>query len=300
VNDFEQYEHGSEERQDYALQPPAAELQARERPSAEPSPPEPPPTAELFTGEPPAAEPQTPEPMPPRPPRDPFWGYNDLLIFLGIAPVALLLGAFTVNLFFRLLRIHPAAQVVELLPEQFAGYVLLFGGLAALFRIWYGRPFWRSLGWRALRLPFSLVMVAGVATAVLVAFGGAAIHMGDQPNPMTDLMKGRTALILMAIFGVTAAPIAEELVFRGFLQPLLVRSLGPALGILLQAIPFGLLHFQEYGNSWAHAILICLAGAAFGWMRYATGSTKASALMHASYNALFFAAAFSAGKDLPH
>ena len=61
-------------------------------------------------------------------------------------------------------------------------------------------------------------------------------------------------------------------------------------GILLAAIPFGLLHFPEYGNSWRHALLISGAGVAFGWMRQVTGSTKASTLMHAAYNALFFAA----------
>jgi membrane protease YdiL (CAAX protease family) len=83
--------------------------------------------------------------------------------------------------------------------------------------------------------------------------------------------------------------VAEELIFRGFLQPLLVRSLGAVPGILAAAVPFGLLHFSEYGNSWRHAVLISGAGAAFGWMRHATGSTKASTLMHAAYNALFFA-----------
>jgi membrane protease YdiL (CAAX protease family) len=62
---------------------------------------------------------------------------------------------------------------------------------------------------------------------------------------------------------------------------------------------FGLLHFPEYGNSWRHALLITAAGAAFGWMRHATGSTKASALMHAAYNALFFAALFTQGKSGP-
>jgi membrane protease YdiL (CAAX protease family) len=37
-------------------------------------------------------------------------------------------------------------------------------------------------------------------------------------------------------------------------------------------------------------VLISGAGAAFGWMRHATGSTKASTLMHAAYNAVFFIA----------
>ena len=59
---------------------------------------------------------------------------------------------------------------------------------------------------------------------------------------------------------------------------------------LVAAIPFGLLHYQEYGNSWRHVVLISLAGAAFGAVRQLTGSTKASTLMHASYNALFFIA----------
>jgi CAAX protease family protein len=239
-------------------------------------------------------------PLPPHPPRDPFWGYHDLLIFLGTAPIALLLGAFLVKAAFAALRIKPATTVIELLPEQLLGYVLLYGALAAIFRVWYARPFWHSLGWRPMRLPFTLIIVAGMATGILVALGSGLIHMKDVPNPLTDLMKGRTALVLMAIFGVTVAPVAEELAFRGFLQPLLVRSLGPIPGILLTAIPFGLLHFQEYGNSWTHVVLICLAGAAFGAMRQLTGSTKAAALMHASYNALFFVAAFSAGKDLPH
>jgi uncharacterized protein len=246
-----------------------------------------------------------PEPVfdefpPPPTPREPFWGYHDLLIFLGTAPIALLVAAFLVKVAFAILRIKPDATVIELLPEQLLGYVLLYAALAAIFRVWYARPFWHSLGWRSMRLPFSMIIVAGMVTGIAVAVGSGLIQMKDVPNPLTDLMKGRTALILMAIFGVTVAPVAEELAFRGFLQPLLVRSVGVVPGILLTAIPFGLLHFQEYGNSWSHVALICLAGAAFGAMRQITGSTKAAALMHASYNALFFIAAFSAGKDFPH
>jgi len=79
-----------------------------------------------------------------------------------------------------------------------------------------------------------------------------------------------------------------------------VRSLGVAPGILVAAVPFGLLHFQEYGNSWRHAVLISLAGAAFGAMRQVTGSTRASTLMHSSYNALFFLALLLDPSQLPH
>ena len=86
---------------------------------------------------------------------------------------------------------------------------------------------------------------------------------------MTELMENRTAVLLMAIFGITAGPLCEELGFRGLLQPLLVRSLGAFPGIVLTAIPFGLLHFREYGNSLGYAALVSLAGVGFGWMRHA-------------------------------
>jgi membrane protease YdiL (CAAX protease family) len=42
--------------------------------------------------------------------------------------------------------------------------------------------------------------------------------------------------------------------------------------------------------------LFALAGAAFGWMRHATGSTRASTIMHASYNTLGFLALFAQRK----
>jgi len=138
----------------------------------------------------------------------------------------------------------------------------------------------------------------GAVTSLAVAFLGTLIGTPTTENPMTELLQNRTSAILMAVFGVGIAPLFEELAFRGVLQPLLVRSMGAAPGILAAAIPFGLLHYREFGNSWRHAVLIALAGATFGWMRHSTGSVKASTIMHASYNAFIFAAVFTQGKDL--
>jgi hypothetical protein len=42
------------------------------------------------------------------------------------------------------------------------------------------------------------------------------------------------------------------------------------------------------------SLFVLLAVAAFGWMRQAIGSAKASTLMHASYNAFQFALLFAA------
>jgi len=279
----------SDEQQPWLEQPETGPPEMRQQELAQPE------TAQTESA-PPEQEP--PDVRPPE--KIPFWGYNDLLLFIGLAPVCLILGYTLVKLPLRILHIHAAVQVEEALPEQLMGYLFLFGALGLIFRQGYGRPFWKSLGWTNMRLPLGVIVCFGVLTGVIVVIASSLIRLPDTANPMTELMVTRTAILLMTVFGTTAAPLCEELAFRGFLQPLLARSLGAAPAILLAAIPFGLLHYPEYGDSWRHALIIAAAGAAFGAMRQFSGSTKAAALMHASYNAFFFLAIFADGKDLPH
>jgi len=230
---------------------------------------------------------------PPAPEPYPFWSYSDLILFAGLVIPCMLAGWAVVKGLFTVLHIHSTLKVVELLPEQLLGYAFLFGALAVLLRVEYDRPFWRSFGWLPLRMPPVTIVACGVATSLSVAFLGSLLRTPTTSNPMTDLLQDRTSPMLMAVFGIGIAPVCEELAFRGFLQPLLARSLGAIPGVVLSAIPFGMLHYRAFGNSWRHAVLIALAGTTFGWMRQVTGSTKASALMHASYNALIFVAVFT-------
>jgi uncharacterized protein len=252
---------------------------------------------------PPSTAPESLEAAPPPPPppeRDPFWGYSDVLLFAGLAIPCMLAGWAIVQGILRLFHAHLAVRAAELLAEQLAGYALLFSALRLIFRVQYGRPFWSSLGWTRLRVPFLWLVIAGFSTAVAVAVVTYFVHVPSTSNPMTELLSDRASILLLATFGITLGPLCEELVFRGFLQPLLVRSLGPVAGVLAAAIPFGMLHVPEYGNSWRHGVVITLAGAAFGWVKQATGSTKASTVMHAAYNFLFFFVVLSQGRDLPH
>ena len=244
--------------------------------------------------------PEAPAPPAPAPERDPFWGYLDLAFFAGLVIPSMLIGWAVVKAGMFLFHLHAALRVSELLAEQFLGYGVLFGGLLLMFRLQYARPFWRSLGWNRASIPILWNVICGVGAAFVVALMSYWIHTPNVSTPLTEMMQDRTSVILLATFGVTLGPVCEELAFRGFLQPLLVRSLGVIPGILAATIPFGLLHFQEYGNSWRHAVLIALAGASFGWMRQATGSTRAAAIMHASYNALFFFVLFAQRRELPH
>ena len=251
-----------------------------------------------FTAPPPP--PETPPPPAPPPERVPFWGYHDLFMFIGLFVGSLVAAFAVVSGFLALFRIEVKNDLWRLLPAQFLAYLFLFLSLWMLFRAQYNRPFWRSLGWTDLPLRTTVIIAYGVLLAFTVGVVSRLLQTPDVPTPMTKMLSDRSSIILVAVFGVTVGPLCEELIFRGFLQPLFTRNLGTAGGILAAAVPFGLLHLQEYGNSWRHGVLITMAGAAFGWMRWRTGSTKASTLMHAAYNGTFFLALLLQPKNLPH
>lgn len=231
------------------------------------------------------ATPQEPIEPPHEPESYPFWGYLDLLAFIFIALLALIVEAVALNALLPVVRIK---SLYLQLPAQFILYGFLLWMLSVIFRRYYGRPFWLSLRWVPARMSVPALTACGILLAFAVMVASLLLRTPDINSPMKQLLSDKSSILLVAIFGVTLGPVCEEIIFRGFLQPLLVRSWGPAPGILGAAVPFGLLHLQEYSYSWRHGLLITLAGAAFGWMRYRTGSTKAAAIMHASYNFVFF------------
>lgn len=251
------------------------------------------------------SEPQaeSPPPAPPASPpasdRYPFWSYADLVVFFGLAFPCLILATLLVKGFVWVFRLHVHSLALELVPAQFIGYGFLFFALYLLLKLHYQRPFWESLRWVRTRPGAARAVLYGFVLAFAVALIGSALRTPDIPTPMKDLMSDRSSILLIAIFAVTLGPLCEELAFRGFLQPVLVRSFGPAAGVVLAAVPFGMLHLSQYGGSWRHGLLITLAGIGFGWMRQASGSTRAAAIMHAGYNFLFFATFFSQRGGLP-
>ena len=214
----------------------------------------------------------------------PFWGYLDLLGFILVA----LLGSLVVSLLAASIPTAHIKRAFILFPAQVLLYAFLLGALAFIFRRYYGKPFWQSLRWTPAEWSTPFVATCGVFAAVAVVVASVLMRTPDIDSPMKALLSDPASVVMIAVLGTTLAPVCEEIVFRGFLQPLLVRSLGAAPGILLAAAAFGLMHLQEYGYSWRHALLIAAAGASFGWMRQRTGSTKAAAVMHAAYNCVFF------------
>jgi membrane protease YdiL (CAAX protease family) len=228
-----------------------------------------------------------------------FWTYRDLALFLGLALPSLLGGALIAKLTIGRLFAGTTHKALLLLPGQFLGYGLLYMALALLLKAEYGRPFWQSLGWRRPKLSLPSIAALGIALAFSVATLGAVLKTPEVPSPMKDLLNDRISLMAVALFGGTLGPLCEELAFRGFMQPLFIRSFGVGPGIALSAVGFGLLHLPQYGYTWQHGILITLAGAAFGWMRWISGSTLGSTVMHSAYNLTLAIGALAAGSNVP-
>jgi hypothetical protein len=184
-------------------------------------------------------------------------------------------------------------NAVEAILSTFVLEGLWFAALYAMIRFGYGRPFWRSLGWLRGQRGFWSCAGWGVLMAVVTISLGSVLPRPPVQTEMEELLRNRGSILLVGFFAITLGPLFEELAFRGFLMPLLVRSFGAAAGVALQAAPFALLHGPEYGWAWQQIALLFLAGTAFGWMRYKTGSTAASTYMHAGYNLVNFAGVFA-------
>ena len=229
-----------------------------------------------------------------------FWTWQDLAVFLGLALPCLVGGAMIVKVVLLALYVSTPNKALELLPGQFLGYALLYAALAMILRFDYDRSFWRSLGWRWPKFSLPSIVSLGIVLAFSIGILGALFKTPEPPSAMKELLSDRASLIAVAIFGVTLGPLCEELAFRGFMQPLFIRSLGVAPGIALSALGFGLLHLPQYGYTWQHGILITLAGAAFGWMRWVSGSTLGSTIMHSAYNLTLFLGFFAGGSSVPH
>lgn len=238
--------------------------------------------------EPPPLEPvlNTP-PVAPRPIREPFWGYADLALVIGYLFIGLLLIVFGVAVFgfiYPHLRTDPTPL---LLPTQLVLYAFIYLSLRLVLGMRYRKPVFASLGWRPANFNPLIAGIGGVVLAFVVNFVAFLLHTPKISSPIDKLTDSPVMLALFGIIAVTAAPLFEELFFRGFLQPLLSRTFGIASGIVLTALLFGTLHGPEYSWAWQYVAAIFLVGLVLGIVRALTNSIIPTTIIHGCYNGAF-------------
>lgn len=201
-----------------------------------------------------------------------FWGYEDIGFFcFSTFFVGLLLHSAV-----RLHLLNPAALSKPTPALQACVSLSLMTSLYTILRVRYRRHVWRALGWTLPCSKFAVnALFGGVLLAIPVIF---FIHWAKWSMPE---MRFWDVVLLGALMG----PALEESFFRGCLLPVVARTTGVTLAILISALLFTALHKPPTAAQW---VFFTMTGVAYGWMRVSSGSTTAAILMHAVYNVTLF------------
>ncbi|MGA7524223.1 MAG: CPBP family intramembrane glutamic endopeptidase [Acidobacteriaceae bacterium] len=263
--------------------------------------------------EPPAALVE-PEPPPPPPRLIPnLW--HTLVFFALLVPA--FIGGWIVTFAFLRLAMHAGStsaviarvghEVRYAITAQAVAYGIEWALAALVFSLWWGRSLLHGVHWNAAAAGRFVLRLAllGVATGLIITLTGNFLPMPKAPPILTDLTKSTVGAWTLMAFGITLAPLTEELAFRGFLLPSLinlfrwmerrgtmsessVRAFGIPIAIVLTSIPFALVHAQQVSGSWGPLLLIGMVSVVLCIIRLLTDSVACSFVVHACYNLTLF------------
>jgi membrane protease YdiL (CAAX protease family) len=214
-------------------------------------------------------------------PDEPFWGFSELFATAAFFVVALLVVAAAFRPFVG--SDVPVGYWAVL--EESIAYFVAFTGLKFLFAR-QRQPLLASLGWVDSPFPVQWLIATGITLSLLTVVLSVVLRTPDIETPFEKILSDPLSRVTIAIFGVLCAPLIEELLFRGLLQPRLVATFGVLPGILITSSFFGALHLVQNAMLWQSFVLITIVGFVLGVIRHVSGSTKASTIVHIAYNTL--------------
>jgi membrane protease YdiL (CAAX protease family) len=120
------------------------------------------------------------------------------------------------------------------------------------------------------------------------------------PNMLPDL-KGvpMTTVVPMLLVGIAAAPLSEEIAFRGYAMSLIRRRFTPTTALVITSLIFAAAHLTQ--GFYAPKLLVYfLAGLTFGYVALRTGSLLPAMVVHSFGDLTFFTMVWShdAGRRL--
>lgn len=253
------------------------------------------------------------------PVRIPHFGH---LLLLALFTLFGLIGAsilIRIALYLHLFGVSTVQQAITeihyTLGSEAILYLVTLGACLIFFPMVWHKSFFAGMQWNAasaLRQRRHLMSVA--LLCFLLALLSGYLLPGPTNTPIDKLFRRPGAAWMLFAFGITFAPLFEEIFFRGFLLPALCtafdwfaeRTTGqprPMLGesghpvwsmrsmmiaAVLTSIPFALMHAAQTGYSFGPFVLLVCVSLVLCWTRLSTRSLAASVLVHACYNFLLF------------
>lgn len=165
-----------------------------------------------------------------------------------------------------------------------------------------------ATGWAALlgliMLRYRMTLAAGLALQGLGGFRGVVIVVGGmllqwvgrlstemiqssegiQNQTSRFLALGGWAVAVMFVVAAVMAPLLEESIFRGVLQPALRRRLSFPLTALVVTAVFTALHLNQFLDYPPALAVIFVCGWVLAWLRDASGSLWPPILFHFGFN----------------
>jgi hypothetical protein len=242
----------------------------------------------------------------PAPPSFPAWKAWDVVAIIFFSIVIII--AFTVVALFvaRAFPQYHNASFTELATDakvvigaQAAAYPIILLFMFLTVRSRSGESFRRGIRWNWPGATAPAFVASGVILALVVESLARFLPI-PKSLPMDSYFHDATSAYIMAIFGVTLAPLLEEMFFRGLLYPILRKHFGLIMGVLLTAAAFAGIHGAQLGFAWAPVLSIFVVGVVFTVVRAKMNSVASSFLMHCGYNLALFSALWISSDHFRH
>ena len=141
------------------------------------------------------------------------------------------------------------------------------------------------------KFKISVLLLSLVLIFALSLISESIASLIPMPDFIVELFKDAVSLDFAGFLTVgIAAPLLEELLFRGVILAALLRRYSPTKAIIWSAVIFGIAHL----NPWQF-IAAFIIGCAIGWLFWKTGSIWIGIMMHCANNSAGFLLGYLTG-----
>jgi uncharacterized protein len=172
---------------------------------------------------------------------------------------------------------------------QMSAYVVMLAFMFTTATHKGGDGFGRAIKWNWPR-SWGMFLGWGLAFAIGLQLLALFVPMPKE-NEMEIFFQTPLRAWVLSIFAMSFVPLMEELFFRGFLYPVLVRRLGVVIAVLLTTLAFTSIHVPQladphmpFSATWGAVLIIFIIGLALTIVRALKKSVAAGVLMHMAYN----------------